>query len=56
MEDYIANGYSTPKLEGAVERAVPLLQHVESGYVRQVASANTAVGLASGEVTAPLRC
>lgn len=52
MENYIANGYSTPKLEDAVDRALPLLQHVELGYVGRVESATKAITLATADVTA----
>ena len=33
MELYIENGYSTPRLESALERALPFLQRVESGFI-----------------------
>ena len=47
-ELYIENGYSTPRLESAVERAIPLLQRVESSFIGLVETANTAFTLAGG--------
>ena len=43
---------STPRIDGDVDRALPLLLHVESTYTAQVAAANDAVELASGKVAA----
>ena len=51
MELYIENGYSTPRLESAVERALPFLQRVESGFIGRVETSNTDFTLAGGKVT-----
>ena len=52
MELYIKNGYSTPRLESAVERALPFLQRVESGYIGRVQKADTVVTMAGRKVAA----
>ena len=51
IELYIKNGYSTPRLESAVEIDLPFLQRVESGFIGRVETANTAFTLAGGKVT-----
>jgi len=50
LEQFIGDGYSTPKLEEAVDRAIPLIIRVESSYTAKVAAANAAVESASGKV------
>ena len=51
MELYIENGYSTPRLESTVDRALPFLHSVESGFIGQVETANTDFTLDGGKVT-----
>ena len=51
MELYIENGYHTPRLEDAVDRALTLVQSVESKHVVQINAANKIFTVASGKVT-----
>ena len=49
MEFYIENGYLTPRLDYAVDRALTLLQSVESNHDVQIKTGNTIVTVSSGK-------
>ena len=51
MEPHIDDGYRTPRIEDAVDRAIPLLQSVESNHDVQVEATNTIFTMAYVKVT-----
>ena len=50
MEEYIENGYDTPGLEQAVERALPMLEQAEAVFLSNVERENATLTAASNAV------